>query len=360
MATAFHPAGTHLRCRAFGSGNINRTYLVEPEAESAPAFLLQSLNTRVFRAPERVSANIRALLGHLGQRLASDMPAGLSRWELPHVLPTGDGADHVRGEDGAWWRAQRFIPGTMTVDLVTDAAVAREVGRGLGAFHALVADLPVAELADTLPGFHVTPGYLARFDAVLASAPPGTDDPDAAWCLAFVEANRDWATLLEDALEAGRLVPRITHGDPKVNNILLDSRTGEAVAMIDLDTVKPGLLHYDLGDCLRSSCNPAGEEPEDLNAVSFDLDLARAVLEGYMATAGAVLGPDDLELIPGSARLLPFELGLRFLTDHLEGDTYFRVAHRGQNLRRALVQFKLAEQAAARHDALADIVRSLA
>jgi len=166
--------------------------------------------------------------------------------------------------------------------------------------------------------------------------------------------------MLEDALEAGRLVPRIIHGDPKVNNILLDSRTGEAVAMIDLDTVKPGLLHYDLGDCLRSSCNPAGEEPEDLGAVSFDLDLARAVLEGYMATAGAVLGPDDLELIPGSARLLPFELGLRFLTDHLEGDTYFRVAHRGQNLRRALVQFKLAEQAAARHDALADIVRSLA
>ncbi|MEB3203448.1 MAG: aminoglycoside phosphotransferase, partial [Candidatus Sericytochromatia bacterium] len=156
VAASFHPAGAILRCRAFGSGNINRTYLVEPEA--APAFLLQSLNTRVFRAPELVSANIRAVLGHLSQRLASGMPAGVSRWELPHVLPTGDGADHFRGEDGAWWRAQRFIPGTMTVDLVKDAVVAREVGRGLGAFHALVADLPVGDLADTLPGFHVTPG----------------------------------------------------------------------------------------------------------------------------------------------------------------------------------------------------------
>ncbi|MEB3205205.1 MAG: aminoglycoside phosphotransferase family protein [Candidatus Sericytochromatia bacterium] len=358
VAASFHPAGAILRCRAFGSGNINRTYLVEPEA--APAFLLQSLNTRVFRAPELVSANIRAVLGHLGQRLASGMPAGVSRWELPHVLPTGDGVDHVRGEDGAWWRAQRFIPGTMTVDLVKDAAVAREVGRGLGAFHALVADLPVGDLADTLPGFHVTPGYLARFDAVVAEAPDGADDPDVRRCLAIVEANRAWAGMLEDALAAGRLAPRTIHGDPKVNNILLDSRTGEAVAMIDLDTVKPGLLHYDLGDCLRSSCNPAGEEPEDLDAVAFDLDLARAVLEGYMAAAGTVLGPDDLELIPGSARLLPFELGLRFLTDHLEGDTYFRVGHRGQNLRRAMVQFRLAEQAAARHDTLAGIVRSLA
>lgn len=359
MAAAFCGGDAGLAVRPFGSGNINRTYLVMPGQGDRPPFLLQCLNTEVFRQPELVAANIREVLGHVAANLAAPDGRVVGRWELPEVLLTTEGRDHVVAPDGTWWRAQRFISGTRTVDRVEDPGIAREVGRGLGCFHRLVADLPVSGLADTLPGFHVTPGYLARYDMVREGLPESGNSEER-WCHDFIGRHRHVAPMLEDALAEGRLRIRPIHGDPKVNNILLDEGTGAAVAVIDLDTVKPGLLHYDLGDCLRSSCNPAGEEPADPGAVRFDLDLARAVLEGYMGVAGAVLGPADRDLIPASARLLAFELGLRFFTDHLEGDVYFRVEERGLNLRRARVQFRLADAIEARFDDLAAIVRECA
>ena len=148
--------------------------------------------------------------------------------------------------------------------------------------------------------------------------------------------------VLEQAKQQGRLQLRPIHGDPKVNNVMLCSATGCCVAMVDLDTVKPGLVHYDIGDALRSGCNPAGEESTDLAAVRFDLELARAMLSGYLHEAHSWLTRADLEHLYDAIRLLPFELGLRFFSDHLAGDVYFKVSHSGQNLARALVQFTLA------------------
>ena len=147
--------------------------------------------------------------------------------------------------------------------------------------------------------------------------------------------------VLEQARAQGRLRPRPIHGDPKVNNVLLQRASGQAIALIDLDTVKPGLLHYDLGDCLRSVANPLGEETHDWRAVRFDTELAEALLRGYGSVAGAMLSDDDVELVYDAVRLIAFELGLRFLTDHLAGDVYFRCDAPGHNLRRALVQFQL-------------------
>jgi len=165
--------------------------------------------------------------------------------------------------------------------------------------------------------------------------------------------------ILENAREQGKLHLRPIHGDPKANNVLRDPDTGRAVGMVDLDTVKPGLVHYDIGDCLRSCCNPLGEETELWEDVRFDADLCRAVLQGYLSTARAFLSPADYEYLFDALRLLTFELGLRFFTDHLEGNVYFRTGREGHNLARALVQFRLTESIESQESAIRLIIRGL-
>lgn len=356
VASRFLRAPAEIAVEEFGNGNINKTYRVTPRDGAGEPFLLQRLNTRVFERPHSVMRNIRAVLRHV-ERRGLDAP-GDRRWEVPHVLLTGDGADHVLTDDGAFWRAQRFIGRSATVDALAGPDQAREVGRALGTFHSLVSDLPVGDLEDTLVGFHVAPRYLARYDEVCRSG-AAAESPDERVCSAFVERGRNWVPVLEQAREQGRLRVRPIHGDPKVNNVLFDVASGEAIGMVDLDTVKPGLVQYDIGDCLRSSCNPDGEETELWQEVRFDPVLGRAMLEGYLERARDFFDDADFDLLPESARLIAFELGLRFYTDHLEGDAYFKVARRGQNLARALVQFKLAQSIDGHFDDLRAIVRAL-
>jgi Ser/Thr protein kinase RdoA (MazF antagonist) len=252
----------------------------------------------------------------------------------------------------------RYIGESRTIEIVGSPAVAREVGTALGTFHQLLADLPVADLADTLPGFHVAPGYLDHFDAVVTAFGQPTT-PEEAWCWDFVAEHRAWVPALEDAHARGELRQRPIHGDPKVNNLLFDAQWGTAIAVIDWDTVKPGLVQYDIGDALRSVCNRDGEETPNWQAVRFDLELGRAMLEGYLGVARAFFDAADFDYVPAAARLIAFELGLRFLTDHLEGDVYFNVTRRGQNLARALVQLQLANSVNVQFDQLQGIVRAL-
>jgi Ser/Thr protein kinase RdoA (MazF antagonist) len=254
-------------------------------------------------------------------------------------------------------------------DTVLNADHAAELGRALGAFHLLVHDLPCDQLHDTLEGFHVTPGYLRSYDQLVERGSSGTN-PEAAegrgnqeamaWCHRFIADRRSLAPVLEQARSSGRLQLRPIHGDPKVNNVLLDRDSGQAVAMVDLDTLKPGLLHYDIGDALRSGCNPAGEETTDLAAVQFDAERCRAMLAGYLELARPILSEADLELIPTAARLISFELGLRFFSDHLAGNRYFKCRHPSHNLERALVQFTLTERIEAQEPQLEQLVRDLA
>ena len=170
---------------------------------------------------------------------------------------------------------------------------------------------------------------------------------------------RAWAHVLEEARAQGRLRLRPIHGDPKVNNVLLDTATGQAVALVDLDTVKPGLVHYDIGDCLRSGCNPQGEETEHWEAVRFDPDLCRALLQGYLSQARGFLTAADYDHLYDAVRLIAFELGLRFFTDYLEGNVYFKARHREHNLARALVQFRLTESIESQETAIGAIIRDL-
>jgi Ser/Thr protein kinase RdoA (MazF antagonist) len=228
----------------------------------------------------------------------------------------------------------------------------------LGRFHNLLSTLPPERLADPLPGFHVTPGYLAQYDAVAAQNPPGPSR-EAAYAARLVAQHRARAAVLEAASARGRLLRRVIHGDPKVNNVLFDAVGGQAVALVDLDTVKPGLVHYDIGDCLRSACNPLGEETEHWEQVRFEPELCRALLQGYLSEARGFLTGCDYDYLYDAILLLAFELGLRFFTDYLAGNVYFKAACPEHNLARALVQFKLTESIASREAFLGNVIREL-
>jgi len=177
--------------------------------------------------------------------------------------------------------------------------------------------------------------------------------------LAFVDARREGLDVLEQACAKGELKRRPIHGDPKINNVMIDDRTGHAVGLIDLDTVKPGLLHYDIGDCLRSCCNRLGEETATPEHVVFDLGLCRSILEGYLKVGRSFLSDDDVRHLPACIRLIPLELGLRFLSDHLSGDCYFKTERAGHNLDRAMVQFALTHSIELQWDELVSLIESL-
>jgi len=325
---------------AYGSGNINDTFLVRPGADKP--FILQRLNRRVFPRPELVMQNLRACTAHVAGRLAQGPVAPGRRWEIPEILRARDGRDCWIASDGSFWRALTFIQGAVSFDLVRDRTHAGEVGFALGTFHRLIGDLPLEALSDTLEGFHITPGYLRHYDAVVANLPSAAS-PEVRHAMRFIATRRASAAVLEAARAAGRLRPRPMHGDPKVNNVMIDAVSGQAVSFVDLDTLKPGLIQYDIGDCLRSCCNAAGEEAEDWEKIAFDLDLCQAILSGYLPAAQPMLDEADYGYLYDSLRLIAFELGLRFFTDYLEGDVYFKVRRPEHNLHRALVQFQLAQ-----------------
>jgi Ser/Thr protein kinase RdoA (MazF antagonist) len=337
------PGETLADVREYGAGNINDTYLVTTAA--GQRFILQRINRRVFKHPEWIMSNIRVYSEHVSARLTAEVEplrTAARRWETPQIVPTRDGRDYVLDAEGGFWRALTFVEGARTYPTIQDAHHAREVGYALGRFQNLISDLDAARLYDTLVGYHITPRYLAHHDAVVARG-DFARSPEIEYGLRFVEARRDVIPALEDARQQGKLRLRLAHGDPKVDNVMIDDVTGQAVGLIDLDTIKPGLVHYDIGDCLRSGCNPLGEETEDIDAVYFDMDLCRAILQGYLPLVRAFYTADDYAYLYPAVRLLALEQGLRFFTDYLEGNVYYKVRHAEHNLARALVQFKLVE-----------------
>ncbi|MFZ9167981.1 phosphotransferase enzyme family protein [Vulcanococcus sp.] len=341
VAEAFHGPGAIEAIDPLGNGNVNDTYLLRTGGAS---YVLQRLNTAVFSKPEQVMENLRVLGEHVQPKLQEESrQPGSRRWELPQVIGPRAGTElwHCCSE-GGFWRCTSYIENACSIDRIEQSQQAKQVGAGLGRFHRLIHDIPCDQLQDTLEGFHVTPLYLEQYhQALVRTTVKPSEATDA--CIGFIRERESFCAVLEQAKARGELLERPIHGDPKCNNVMLDLSSGEAIALIDLDTVKPGLIHYDIGDGLRSCCNPAGEECEDLEQVVFSLDLARAMLEGYLAEAHGFITPWDLHYIPAAARLISFELGLRFFTDHLNGNVYFKADHPTHNLQRALVQFRLTE-----------------
>jgi hypothetical protein len=354
----FAPPGEVLVIREYGQGNVNDTFLVTLAAKPARHLIVQRLNPRVFPHPELVMQNLRVLTEHVRRRLLTQSPGLGRRWEIPWVIPTEDGRDYWIDSQGFFWRALSFIQSARAYDTIRDSEHAEAVGYALGMFHFLVSDLSSTRLADTLPGFHVTPSYLRQYDEILDLHYPQMS-PEVEYALEFIKMRRGWASVLERARQDGTLVMRIIHGDPKVNNVMLDLATGQAVSLIDLDTVKPGLVQYDLGDCLRSGCNPLGEETAERENVRFETAYCRAMLEGYLSKARDFLSAGDYEYLYDGIRLIAFELGLRFFTDFLAGNVYFKVRHPQHNLARALVQFKLTESLESQDSLIRNLIRDL-
>ena len=325
-----------------GRGIIHDTYLVNLSGRSE-SFILQRINTHVFKQPELIMHNLQVVCKHLHALKKSAEPRIDSGWKMLHIIPTRDNRDFFIDPEGGFWRALSYIDGAQPLEKIANLDNAREVGRALGIFHRLTGNLNPELLHDTLPGFHDIEAYLSHYDQVSPQSISREFSGVEKFCSQFVEDRRSWAPVLENRRKQNELQVRIIHGDPKINNVMLDNRTGKAVSMIDLDTVKPGLLHYDIGDCLRSCCNIPGEDADDLAAVQFDLGRCKAVLSGYMGAADECLTARDFDLFFDAIRLNPFELGLRFYTDYLEGNPYFKISHPTQNLDRALVQFRLVE-----------------
>lgn len=320
VAAQFDLPGQVLVVEPLGGGLINATYRVVTHQVRG---VLQRLNPQVFPQPKQVMANLRRLLEYW-----DGLPA--PALYLPHLITTQSGADWWEDGQGGCWRMLEYLDG-VTLTRVETPQVAEALGRSLGRFHRLLTGLNPAGLYDTLPGFHVTPSYLAALDRA-RSGFRGPVPRALRRLFDWIDRQRGWAAGLEQARQAGRLPLRIIHGDPKLDNLLFDP-AGQPLAWVDLDTVKPGLVHYDIGDCVRSVCHQAGR---------FELALAEKVLEGWFAELRGLLCPEEIRWVPEAIKLLPFELGVRFLTDHLEGNRYFKVSDPEENLYRALEQFDLA------------------
>ncbi len=313
-----------------GQGNINDTWRVD--LDNGEKMVLQRLHQEVFADPAPVMHNMRLVTNHLHRiRPQSGAPVFF------RLIGNPQGQDHFIDLDGYCWRLLTYIDNSRTLNILQNLPQAEEIGRLLGQFHLLVAGLDHASLTDPLPDFHITPRYLEHFDAISDSVRFSNDQE--AYCQSVIAAERHTAGLLEEARD--HLSMQVIHGDPKAANFLFAADSDRAISLVDLDTVKPGLLLYDLGDCLRSCCTRQGEAHPDPAATVFDPDLFQSLLSGYWQQARHLLAAADRALLVTAVKLISFELGLRFFTDHLSGDRYFKVSHPGLNLQRAIIQFRL-------------------
>ena len=351
LINKFNVKGRLVALQPFGNGNINDTFLaIYRNTFTETQVILQRVNRNVFPEPEVIMRNMHEITRHCHEKLEADAAAGRDDrvWQMPRIIKAMDSKDWVVDENGEVWRVITRIMSAHAFDVAQGPEHAQECGAALGHFHYLISDMDPASVKDPLPGFHVTSGYLAAYDRTLdtdgAKALLGAS-MEAKRLARFIEERRSLATRLEDAERRGELAKRMFHGDPKVNNIMIDDVTGKGTAMIDLDTVSPGLIHLDFGDALRSICN--------------DEDLATAFCKGYMREAGSFLTDADREYLFDSIRLLPFELGLRFFQDYLAGNVYFKTTRPEQNLNRARVQFRLCESVEARERSIRNELKKL-
>lgn len=341
--------GGRLRSAPLGSGNINDTWLVTAGEKRT---VLQRLNSSIFKNPEHVIENFRRVTEHINGHVR----AGNVDFVCPDLVWTRKGQPAYCDSGGQWWRAQTYIDHVSPPPSAIDSRSAYQLGRTLATYHHLVSDLEPGSLTDVLPGFHHTSGYLDKFDAVFSKAvAAGADVPSDCQC--FIDRYRSKVDTLEHGHALGVLTNRVVHGDPKLDNVIF-VESGAASGLFDLDTVGSGLLQHDVGDCLRSACNRAGEYA-DVASIRFDFDICRSLLKGYGDRCFTPLTAHDKHYIFDGVFVICFELGVRFLTDHLQGDVYFKVAARGDNLLRCRVQFALAKSILAQEQQIRCLAASL-
>ena len=324
----------------YGSGHINDTFaVIFDQAGTLVRYIFQRINHRIFKDVAALMDNIQRVTAHGATKALVAGGADMSRRVLT-LVPARDGRPFHQDPHGSYWRCYLFIEKARTYDVIENSKQAYEAARAFGAFQQMLVDLPGNRLHETIPFFHHT---RRRFEALRAAV-----DADLHGRKHTAEAEIEHALKRERIVDVltglqarGEIPERVTHNDTKLNNVMLDEATHEVICVIDLDTVMPGLVPYDFGDMVRSATNAAAEDERDLTKVSMRMPIYEALVAGYLSSAGRFLNQAERAHLAFSGKLITFEIGLRFLTDYLEGDAYFKTKRPGHNLDRARNQFAL-------------------
>ena len=355
LAAEFRMPGDYISHAPCGHGHINDTYEVRVNQAGTPVrYILQRINHTIFTRPELVMENIHRVTTHITEKLHASQVHDIYRRVLT-LVPCRDGRLWHQDAAGNHWRAYLYVEGAEAHSHVNNTALAEEAARSFGRFQHLLSDLPVPRLADTIPDFHHT---RSRYDALMlavAENRAGRRDAIAVeidWC----RERESMVDVLLKAHAAGLLPERITHNDTKINNVMIDHHTGEGICVMDLDTVMPGLVLYDFGDLVRTTTISTAEDEQDTSLVQMRLPMFEALVRGYLASASSFLTNTEIDYLAFSGKLITLETGLRFLTDYLNGDLYFKTRHPKQNLERFRVQARLVESIERQQSSMEDVV----
>lgn len=349
---AFGRGGSIISVEQFTAGLINATYLVE--TDKGEKYILQKINTFVFKNPAELMYNIVGVTKHITEKIIE--AGGDYKRENLNFLPCKSGEYYFCDEDGGAWRMYIYVDEALTYNKPKSGDTFRNAGRSFGRFMKLLDGYPAETLYETIKNFHYTP---ARYEKFLASVEADIKGRKAE-CekeIQFVTDRKADTHKLTDMIAEGALPLRVTHNDTKLNNVLFDINTDKGICVIDLDTIMPGLSLYDFGDSIRSGANKAAEDETDLSKVGIDLELFEYYVDGFLSQTADSLNDAELENLAFGAKLMTFECGIRFLTDYLEGDVYFRTTRPGHNIDRARNQFRLVADMESHMDEMNAIVR---
>jgi Ser/Thr protein kinase RdoA (MazF antagonist) len=358
VAQGFRIYGSLLESQPYGSGHINDTLAVTySQSGTRVRYILQRINHRIFKDPAALMENILRVTDEATARLTEAGVPDASRRALS-VIPALDGKPFVTDGEGNTWRCYPFIEGARTYDIIRNERQATEVAKAFGEFQGLVAGLKGPRLHETIPDFHNTRSRFEKLRSMVEADPHGR----------LAGVRKEWEFLLEreslvdvllDLQKKGEIPERITHNDTKLNNVMIDDATETGICVIDLDTVMPGLALYDFGDMVRTATSPAAEDETDLSKVRMQMPMFQALVRGYLATARSFLNDAEKAHLAFSGKLISLEIGIRFLTDHLEGDVYFKIKRPGHNLDRCRTQLALAASIESQEEEMRRFVDSL-
>lgn len=340
----------------YGSGHINDTYLLvfEEPGKGQNQKILQRVNKQIFKKPVELMENVMNVTSYLRKRIIEK--GGDPERETLNLVLALDGKPYYIDSEGEYWRAYQFISGASCYDQVKKPEDFYQSAFSFGNFQRMLADYPADTLYETIPGFHDTKARFETFKrAVEADVCKRAEEVREE--IDFALAHEDITGVLGEMLEKKELPLRVTHNDTKLNNIMIDDVTGKGICVIDLDTVMPGLSANDFGDSIRFGASTAAEDETDLSKVHCDMELFDLYTKGFVEGCGGSLTAKELEMLPMGAKVITFENGIRFLTDYLEGDHYFKIHREGQNLDRCRTQFKLVEDMEKKWDTMREIVR---
>ena len=357
IAANFALDGRLTEAEPFGSGHINDTYSLTCQKDAREKrYVLQRINHEVFKNPPAMMENIRRVTDHIRCKL-QEQEAALAARQL-EVIRTADGDDWFKDPHGNYWRVYNRIENAVTYDTLESLELAYEAARMFGWFQRMLTDLPGEPLHETIVDFHTTPRRFEAFRQVLRQDPCNRAK-DVKAEIDFVLENACICDVLLNCVDKGEIPVRITHNDTKINNVMLDAETHKGVCVIDLDTVMPGLSLYDFGDMVRTGTNPADEDERDLSKVTMRMPMFEMLVKGFAAETHTFLTPAEKKHLAFSGKLITFEQMIRFLADHLAGDTYYKIHRDGHNLDRARTQMELVRSIIAQEEAANALVDSV-